>query len=116
MPDQESLQLWPRDHDLPPRWDGLPVEWGEWTDLATVFICPPPRRPERCGKCKSERPSLMNVGRVSGAGRQFIGRLTVFRCPDCRHDSVRDHHDRMWDLDPTDYTDDGSYDVTGRSG
>lgn len=29
---QGALDLWPREHDLPPRWDGLPVQWGDWTD------------------------------------------------------------------------------------
>ncbi|OYN76835.1 hypothetical protein [Mycolicibacterium sphagni] len=31
MSEQTELPLWERKHDLPPRWDGMPVEWGEWT-------------------------------------------------------------------------------------
>ena len=38
---QVGLDLWPREHDLPPRWGGLPVAWGDWTDTAAVIICPP---------------------------------------------------------------------------
>ena len=44
---QLGLDLWAREHDLPPRWDGLLVEWGDWDDIGRMFICPPPKRPHR---------------------------------------------------------------------
>ncbi|GAT07597.1 hypothetical protein H7I77_25405 [Mycolicibacterium novocastrense] len=127
---QFGLDLWPREHDLPPRWDGLVVEWGDWDDTAGVFVCPPPRSPQRCEICGSTRPPLINSGRIwtdpatappaigrvrMRRGRHLVGRITAFRCADCEHDTVLDPNGQMWDLDPTDYTDDGSWDVATRS-
>lgn len=121
---QPALELWPRDHDLPPRWDGLPVEWGKWDDTAGMFICPPPRRPEQCEACRSTQPPLINIGRVwtdpatappaigrarLDKGRHLVGTITAFRCPDCEQDTVLDS-ETSWILDETDYTDDGSWD------
>lgn len=121
-----ELELWPRQHDLPPRWDGLPVEWGEWSDAADVYICPPPRKRSRCCRCGSCCKPRMSLGRgltelesVSGSvparlvnGERVEAHLAVFRCPECEHDYVLDFaNDEAWDLDPTDYTDSGSYDV-----
>lgn len=128
--DQLGLELWPREHDLPPRWDGLPVEWGAWDDTGRAFMCPPPK-PQRCTQCGSERPRLINVGRLwtdpatappaigrtrLRQGRHLVGVISAFRCPDCGHDSVLDHLGGDWDLDETDYTDDGSWDVTTPTG
>ena len=125
-----ELDLWPRQHDLPPRWDGLPVEWGSWSDTADIIICPPPRRP-RCVRCGSHQDPHMNLGRVwtepgmvrairraqLSNGRHLVAHLAAFRCPDCEHDHVIDLvNDQAWDLDPTDYTDDGSYDVAAGRG
>lgn len=122
--DQTVLPLWPRQHDLPPRWDGMPVEWGNWTDTDDIFICPPPK-PEKCEHCRSTRPPLMNLGRIwtdpattpaIGGGRQIVANLAALRCPDCRRDHVLllAHGEwQAWNLDETDYTDDGSWDVQG---
>lgn len=127
--EQASLDLWPREYDLPPAWDDLPVEWGAWEDTATVFICPPPRRPERCGQCGGTGPPTINTGRVwtnpatapaaigrarMKSGRHLVGTIAAFRCVDCGHDTVLDPNGQMWDLDETDYTADGSWD-TGTS-
>lgn len=126
---QISLDLWPREHDLPPRWDGLPVEWGEWDDTARAFICPP-QKPDRCDRCGSTRARLFSIGRIwtdpvtappsiglarLRGGRHLVGILSAFRCPDCGHDSVLDQDHRNWDLDEADYTEDGSWDWTARS-
>ena len=125
-----GLDLWPREHDLPPRWDGLPVEWGDWTDTAAVIICPPPRHPDRCDHCGTTRPRLINTGRVwtdeasapSAIGRarlnrnrHLVGLITAFRCAACNHDSVVDPNGQAWDLD-TDYTGDGSWDNSDEAG
>lgn len=133
MSDQGELQLWPRDHDLPPRWDGLPVEWADWKAQPQTFICPPPRRPTRCEQCGSEAQPLMTHGRVwtnpadappairsarLRRGRHLVGIITAFRCRGCGQDTVLDIVGKMWVLDPTDYSgDDGSWDNcdTGRS-
>lgn len=120
---QLGLELWPREHDLPPRWDGRPVVWGEWDDTGRAFMCPPPK-PHRCERCGSTRPRLFNVGRVwtnlvttapatdAATERQrLIGIISAFRCPGCGHDSVLDHQNREWVLDETDYTADGSWET-----
>lgn len=117
-----ELELFPRQHDLPPRWDGLPVEWGEWSDTAGVFICPPPKT-QPCKHCGSVAEPLINCGRVwtepapaSPAAdrgqqeRRLVATLAAFRCPDCTHDWVLAGGEQ-WDLDMTDYQDAGSYDV-----
>lgn len=126
-PEQLGLQLWDREHDLPPRWDGLPVEWDEWEDTGGMFICPPPKHPARCGKCGSTRPRRICTGRLwtdpatappaigrarMRRGRHLVGMMSASRCPDCQHDTVRDPQGQEWDLDSTDYTDEGSFDIT----
>jgi hypothetical protein len=35
--------------------------------------------------------------------------LTAFRCPDCRHDQIDDRDGHTWDLDESDYSEDGSW-------
>lgn len=45
-------------------------------------------------------------------GRHLVGMMSAFRCPDCEHDTVLDPSGQEWDLDPTDYTDEGSFDIT----
>ena len=122
-PRQEALELWPREHDLPPRWDGLPVEWGTWSDTGGVMLCPPPKQPDRCTHCDSTAAALINIGRVwtdkhsapTAIGRarlrgdkHLVGLITAFRCPTCDHDHVLDPNGLSWDLDDTDYGDDGS--------
>lgn len=112
-----------RDHDLPPKWDGHPVEWEGWRDSIDVFICPPPRDREPCEACGCIGKPVMNSGTVTvhwpdsvtAIGRTRLrervsrSRLTVFRCTQCRHDTVLDHNtDQWWDLDYTDYGPDGS--------
>jgi DNA (cytosine-5)-methyltransferase 1 len=126
MPEQITLALWPREHDLPPRWDGLPVEWGEWSEIG--LICPPPPRRPQC-RCGSRRDPLINLGRIwtepgtvlaigrsrMNRGRHLVANIAAFRCPDCGRDHVLDGigpDAQAWDLDETDYTDDGSWDVS----
>lgn len=107
MTGQETLELWPRDHDLPPRWDGHPVEWGEWSCTGDVFICPPPRD-KGCEYCGSLRPRRMCLGRIRAVGAV----IAAFRCPDCERDYVIDGlgaDAKTWHLDDTDYTDNGSW-------
>ncbi len=123
---QASLDLWPRENDLPPRWDGLPVQWSPWSDTRGVMICPPPRHPERCTHCGTTEAAMITIGRIwtekatapTAIGRarlrnglHLVGLLTAFRCPACEHDHVVDPNGDSWDLDDTDYTD-GSWDVT----
>lgn len=127
--EQPGLELWPREHDLPPRWDGLPIEWDQWREPPTVFLCPPPRQPEHCDHCGSTAPQSMSIGRIwtdpatappaisrarMRRGRHLVGIITAFRCDDCTHDTVLDPSGVLWDLDITDYSDEGSWDTGAR--
>lgn len=124
-----------REHDLPPRWDGRLVTWSGWTPQPPAFICPPPPLGDTCcPACGSIAPRSQNRGLVAHSprttreqldddaeNRRRLGslshkrkrldtlRLYAFRCPDCRHDQVLDlETDEFWDLDHTDYGDEGS--------
>ncbi|MCT7372154.1 hypothetical protein [Mycolicibacterium llatzerense] len=125
--EQTHLELWPRQHDLPPRWDGAIVEWEPWKPGLTMFVCGPRslRRPDGCAQCDSPEPRAMSIGRIwtdpatappaigtarHAAGRQLVAVLTAFRCTSCNHDSVLDPDGVLWNLDPSDYTDTGSTD------
>lgn len=119
MPD---LLVQSREHDLPPKWDGHPVEWDGWSEASDIFICPPPGD-EPCHMCGSVRRGLITGGTVTADWPDGVAairqarlrervtrwRLSVFRCPDCRHDTVWDMRtDQWWDLDHSDYGPDGS--------
>ena len=125
-----------REHDLPPKWEGLAVLWRGWeAGLRNhVIICPPPKTPECCAACGSFEEPVTNRGLVAVAlflthdqlraeeeNRKRLGslahkrkpralyRLFAHRCPDCKHDVVWDTDtDDWWDLDHTDYGPDGS--------
>lgn len=95
-----------RKHDLPPLWDGEPVVWGRWRPPVAIFMCNRSARvePAFCTACHSTANPALATGTV---GR--FRRLTAFRCPDCGHDTVADADTgEVWDLDPTDYQDEGS--------
>lgn len=130
MSDQIPLSLWERECDLPVRWDGMPVTWGEWASVAPMFICGrgAARDAMRCSRCGSGADSQLCVGRIwtdpksapppvglgrLNRGRHLVGVITAFRCPECGHDAVLDPSGKLWDLDDTDYTADGSWDVHG---
>lgn len=128
-----------REHDLPPLWDGRRVDWSAWKDVepgslafhapADAFAC------TGCGWISDTQ--LRAVGRVHPEpGATFtvhrdvpskrvpgstwvrktevpawpIARLVVRRCTGCGLDQVTDMEtDEVWDLDPSDYTDAGSW-------
>lgn len=112
------------EHDLPPKWDGHLVEWAGWRQEAHTFICPPSKDLGACGQCGALAPRLHNLGirhsayddnvlRV-GKGRlqprELRAALSALRCPNCHHDTVVDlWADEVWDLDITDYGDQGSH-------
>lgn len=124
-----TLELWKRAHDLPPRWDGMVVEWSGWKSTDDMFICPRPRSrsgQDCCHFCGSKKPPTINLGRVwtdptnsppeisrgrLDKGRHLVANISAFRCPDCRRDHVLDSGGNAWDLDETDYTDEGSWEV-----
>lgn len=127
-----------REHDLPPRWDGLAAVWDGWhmPPADPVFICPPRAvHASCCEGCGSTATQPMNRGRVARvpavthdrirevdaardrlpAGQRHripgkaLHRLVAFRCPDCQLDVVWDMDTReWWTLDHTDYGSEGS--------
>lgn len=115
-----------RSHDLPPRWDGLPVEWDEWWTL-------PDQQPTMCRihEDGDSQPAFghdlcTGCGRTSrhpirhGRARTDIGgplHLVADRCPHCGHDTVSAISRGKWctwDLDINDYLESGSYERTPR--
>jgi hypothetical protein len=105
-------------HDLPPRWDGWPVNWNGW-GWAGVILCQPRRAggplPDVCDKCGNVAEQPVNRGEAQPErpnGRRIL--LIAFRCPRCRHDIVCSGS-QWWDLEPADYLDAGSTDPTSGS-
>lgn len=114
MPEMSALTH----HDLPPKWDGWPVEWEEW-GWFVGFICFQSKgsapRQDVCGKCGhvGEQPMARGVATDPGPLRTNFRKkilLIAFRCQHCRHDVVASGsgEDRWWDLEPADYLDAGS--------
>ena len=115
-------------NDLPPRWDGFAVVWRGWTSPLVISCRRLPG--DRCVQCGGDKAPSVNVGLAAtdetmthrqvvdhdkaaqlGAGRvqrRAWRSLMAMRCPDCGHDQVRDGEGTWWDLDPSDYTDEGS--------
>lgn len=119
-------------HDLPPRWDGLPVAWRGWRTI-TGHICPPGR--DACSSCGSLEHPTINFGLLADdpamtpeeaahddratllahrsrhrRQRRTWIKLTALRCVECGHDQVLDAEGNLWDLDLSDYDDRGSTD------
>lgn len=125
-----------RAHDLPRFWDGKAVVWRGWKVPLDAWICPPPK-PSCCPACGSLARPVTNRGRVARFGGithdmiaaadaardrlptahqhrlkghpRALYELTAFRCPDCRHDQILDRDGSMWNLDESDYSDEGSW-------
>jgi hypothetical protein len=106
-----------RPYDLPPLWDGRPVQWSDWTDEAesTTLRFHVPADHWACTGCGWIRDSeLRAVGTLlPGGGVTDMWphvRLVVRRCPGCHLDEVTDiDTGEVWDLEDTDYTDAGSW-------
>ena len=112
-------------HDMPPLWDGHPVEWTEWEDNRLIFICPPPKHPDTCNGCGTTREPAACRGVVYtrpgevpaiALGRlrpqHMIAVLYAWRCPRCGYTEVADGlgpGDNLWVLDDSDYGDEGSW-------
>lgn len=121
MTDSPDLFAATREYDLPPKWDGAPVEWEGWV-ASPVILCPAVKR-EPCTRCGSTAQGTSNIGVrtiVYGENVERVGKgrlharemkatLHAHRCPACLLDTVWDPWtDEWWDLDPTDYGDEGS--------
>jgi|SRR5699024_5201304 len=96
-------------NDLPPKWDGRTVEWEGWEP--PIFICPPlPDHERACDQCGTIDSKQSNTGRIHT--EQGIDLLIASRCQHCNHDTVYEATtQQVWDLDPSDYSDDGSYEL-----
>lgn len=112
MTDGLDLFAATREHDLPPKWDGAATSWGDWDEMGTVLCSKVKREP--CDRCGSTTQPRVAVGftiptRSGPVVHLHERRLHAFRCPGCLHDTVWDMSTgEWWDLDPTDYDDEGS--------
>ena len=116
-----------RPFDLPPRWDGLPVEWdASWEALtARLNICKIDPQGSRsllddpeflgvCPGCGMAEKTSTKAGHIAyRMGKQTrYRRLNAYRCIRCGHDEIVEltpNGPQCWDLDETDYTEQGSY-------
>lgn len=121
-------------HDLPPSWDGVPVEWSEWSKGGTTLALHLPPDQLACPECGAveepaisfgkrppETPTIMGTRiKTTKSGRQYtvpqeikawaVRDLIASRCKHCLHDVVTDlRTDERWDLDESDYAPQGSY-------
>lgn len=120
---QGDLLVGLRQHDLPPKWDGLAVLWDGWEYAPSgVFMCPPPQREvcEGCGRpsmergfpCYSRTKGLVAVStvlthdnlRYESENRERLGWARGKRAPRAfyRLFAFRCHHcqvDTVWDTD-----------------
>lgn len=115
MADAPALPLdWriAKDYDLPPRWDGLPIEWAPWQPQPWSSLEIHRRgRPEVCERCGSQaQPSEAHGGTprrpaaLRGREAPPVVRLIAYRCPGCGLDTVLDVNTwQWWTLDATDY-------------
>ena len=88
-----------REFDLPPLWDGVPIEWGEWKRHDSTLVLHLPVDQIACDKCGALDESDVAFGR-----RGNLVNLVAHRCRHCAHDTVEDRlTDEWWDLDPDDY-------------
>ena len=127
---QPILPRAPRAHDLPPRWDGRRVEWTEWETFRTTMVYH--GRSTACVLCLSVDEAMVTSGGILAEPGEvvpirrprtaydalvnqraekrgaWIGVLYAFRCRECGHDQVLDGDDNWWDLEDSDYGDEGS--------
>jgi hypothetical protein len=122
---------------LPPKWDGVPVEWTAWRLDRTTIAYHAPADQLVCGKCGTVDESMHAMGkrlppegemvrstetRKLKSGRTYerevwvpawpVYDLFASRCRHCGHDAVTDQRTGdAWDLDESDYGPDGSNEV-----
>lgn len=129
----EPLRLVHSAHDLPPSWDGQPVEWTPWNDARSTLPLHVPAEALACDKCGAVDESLISWGKrppdrptypgtrtkTTKSGHRYevaaevpswpVRDLSAARCRHCGHDVVTDTRTgESWDLEPEDYGPDGS--------
>ena len=104
------LQLVHSRADLPVSWDGEPVTWSAWDRGRTTLALHLPVEQLACDQCGAldERDTCAGT-RTTEVPAHSSRDLHAFRCRHCGHDTVLDlRTNECWDLDPEDYTPDGS--------
>ena len=121
-------------NDLPPSWDGAPVEWSAWTSNRTTLSFHAPAEALACDQCGAVDEPLICWGKrppetptfastrtkMTKSGRKYevahevkawaVLDLIAHRCRHCGKDEVRDlRTDERWDLEESDYGAAGSY-------
>lgn len=66
-------------YQLPPKWDGLDIEWRGWTNQP-ILMCPPKAARQVCENCASPAQPAMNVGVVHPAPGTMITQTLYKRC------------------------------------
>lgn len=119
--------------DLPPSWDGDPVEWDDWSYGRTTIVLHAPADALACHQCGSvdepmiswgqrppEKPTFMSTRtKTTKSGHKYqvpqeieawaVRDLIASRCRHCLADVVTDTRTgEAWDLEDSDYTADGS--------
>ena len=111
-------------NDLPPKWDGVTINWSGWTRLEQSSLRF--HHDDQCTDCGSVDQCYVNTGRglvddseainrsvIDIFTKRHIGdihiRLTAFRCAGCGRDHVLDGNGVTWTLDASDYQDKGSF-------
>lgn len=121
--------------DLPPLWDGVPVQWSEWSTGHSTLAYHIPADQLACSECGAiEEPSISfgmrppetptftstRTKTTKKSGRKYdvvcevpawgMRDIYAARCRHCGHDRVTDlRTDEVWDLDASDYAPEGSY-------
>lgn len=100
-------------NDLPPKWDGQPVTWHGWNYEPTTLEYHLPVDQRACDQCGTVAYQPINAGsRLCPDHGHQIRDLFAFRCLHCKFDYVFDMRtNQSWDLDPSDYSDGGSYEI-----
>ena len=120
--------------DMPPKWDGVPVKWSEWSNVRTTLALHAKPETLACRECGTVdesmvcfgtrpppegAPELVPVQRRTRSGKPYqsvefnparpVRDLWAYRCRHCGHDQVEDKRTgELWDLGPEDYTAEGS--------
>lgn len=98
-----------REHDLPPYWDGQPVQWRDWQHLHTTLIYHQPLEHTACEQCAVLDHRASCVGTLRTVPPQT---LLALRCTHCKLDTVVNiNTHEQWTLDASDYTAEGSYEL-----
>jgi hypothetical protein len=98
-----------RIHSVPVKWDGQEVDWvGFEHPAGTPIICA--AKPLLCPQCGTSAQPRINQGRVFNRLNIMVNSLVLQRCMSCGFTQVWDMEtDKWFDLDESDYSDDGSY-------